>query len=98
MHLLDSHKEPGPHKIEQAECQSPDILETTKQDHKNSNSQDLMVVHMHGEKKTETVLERSHVWANVSTAEPITIQQNRHTKKICPPIALIDELELWDDD
>ena len=61
-----------------------------------------MVVHMHGEKKTETVLERSHVWANVSTAQTITIQQNKdrkqNAKKICPPIALIDELELWDDD
>ena len=40
------------------------------------------------------------MWANVATVPPNAVLQKtgKETKKTFPPITLIDELELWDDD
>ena len=101
INLLESHKIQEPPKREQTEYLFSNTLET-KQNHINRNSQDLVVFHKNrnGEEKTETLLEKNHVWANVATVPPNSVLQNtgKETKKTFPPITLIDELELWDDD
>ena len=74
-----------------------ETLQTLKQNHTNQNSQDLVVLHINksGDERTETMLERKHVWANVKKK---TVQNTLHTHPSAPPITLIDELELWDTD
>ena len=102
INLLESHKIQEPPKREQTEYLFSNSLETNKQNHINRHSQDLVVFrkNRNGEEKTETLLEKNHVWANIATVPLNSVLQNtgKETKKTFPPITLIDELELWDDD
>ena len=91
MNLLETDGSKYHMKKGQIEGSILNTLENPKQDHTPVNIQDLVVLHRTscGEEKTETMLERNHVWA--------TVQQKISTKTF-PPITLIEELELWDDD